>query len=68
MPIMQGPEVLDTIHQENLTFCPIVMMTTENSPAFIVKALSKGASEYIMKPFTEEIINEKILMVTKGAA
>jgi DNA-binding response OmpR family regulator len=41
-------------------------MTTENKPEKIVKALQNGASEYIMKPFTQDILVSKIDTVVKG--
>ncbi len=44
------------------------MVTTENQMDKIVQALAKGANEYIMKPFTREILIEKlsILGITNG--
>jgi two-component system chemotaxis response regulator CheY len=39
------------------------MMTTENSAEKIKKALSLNASEYIMKPFTKDILMNKISLI-----
>jgi DNA-binding response OmpR family regulator len=36
------------------------MMTTENKPEKIMTALQHGAVEYIMKPFTADILVSKI--------
>ncbi|MFK8139062.1 MAG: response regulator [Bdellovibrionales bacterium] len=64
MPVMDGPGFLDHVRENSLTSCPIVMMTTENKPEFIQTAIDKGAVEYIMKPFTDDVLFGKIEMVT----
>ena len=63
MPIMDGLEFLIKNEQESFCSAPIVMMTTENKPEKIKEALKHGASDYIMKPFTADIIENKIEMV-----
>lgn len=63
MPNMTGPEFLEKNKLENLTSSPVIMMTTENKPDKIKKALELGAREYIMKPFTEDILLNKIDLV-----
>lgn len=65
MPVLDGPGLLDIIREESLTSAPIVMMTTNHKPEHIKTALEKGAVEYIMKPFTEDILICKINMVKK---
>ena len=42
---------------------PIVMVTSRNNVNNIAEALQEGASEYIMKPFTKDILFEKLEMV-----
>lgn len=59
MPGMTGPEVLEEIIKRNIK-TPVVMVTTKNSPAEIARVIEIGAKEYIMKPFTREILIEKI--------
>ncbi len=66
MPEMDGPAFLDAVKEQNLTTAPIIMMTTHNKQEDIRVVLEKGASEYIMKPFTEDILICKINMVTKN--
>lgn len=61
MPVMDGEQFLQAVQGKNVG--PIVMMTTENKIEKIQKALGLGASEYIMKPFTIEILLEKINIV-----
>jgi two-component system chemotaxis response regulator CheY len=63
MPNMNGPEFLEANIKLNFTTAPIIMMTTENSPDFIKKALSLNAAEYIMKPFTSDILFNKLSLI-----
>jgi two-component system, chemotaxis family, chemotaxis protein CheY len=44
----------------------IVMVTSESEPAQIERALSVGANEYIMKPFSPDALEEKLLMLGLG--
>lgn len=62
MPEMNGIELLEAMKKKRSSgFRPtIVMVSTENEMDKIVKAMTKGANEYIMKPFTEEILMEKL--------
>ena len=43
----------------------VLMMTSKNSLKDIVEALEKGASDYIMKPFTKDILIGKINAVLR---
>jgi two-component system chemotaxis response regulator CheY len=63
MPNMNGLEFLEKNIELKFTNLPIVMMTTENSPDKIKKALSLNAAEYIMKPFTKDILFNKISLI-----
>lgn len=61
MPVMDGLALLQAVRADRSLPQPkIVMCTTENERAKIVQAIQAGADEYIMKPFTEEIIREKL--------
>jgi two-component system chemotaxis response regulator CheY len=68
MPNMTGIEFLKKNKLELFTNSPVVMMTTENKPDKIKEALENGASEYIMKPFTQDILISKISSVDSAAA
>ena len=68
MPNMTGLEFLQWNFDNNIDDCPIVIMTTENKPENIRQALQLGASEYIMKPFTQDILISKIMAVSDVAA
>ena len=61
MPVMDGITFLKTLRAETVVGQPVVVMcTTESDMSRIVEAISAGANEYIMKPFTEEIVREKL--------
>ena len=62
MPIMDGLTFLKTIkaHPEYNSI-PVTMVTSENEMSKIINAVSEGAKNYIIKPFTQEEILKKIL-------
>ena len=62
MPEMNGIELLEAMkkREKGAPRPTIVMVTTENEMSKIVHAMTKGANEYIMKPFTKEILEEKL--------
>lgn len=62
MPIMEGPETLQNIRKMGIQI-PIVMMTTLSSEENINKMLELGVSEYMIKPFTVDILFQKIEFV-----
>jgi two-component system, chemotaxis family, chemotaxis protein CheY len=39
------------------------MVTTETEVDHIVSALQAGANEYVMKPFTRDVLKEKLELV-----
>lgn len=59
MPVLNGPETLRALKNLGVSV-PTIMMTTKNAPEDIQKMLEAGAAEYIMKPFTADILFEKI--------
>lgn len=63
MPNMNGVEFLEAVNFELAG--NVIMMTTESGIDKMKEALSKGASEYIMKPFSEEILFEKLELFKK---
>jgi len=44
----------------------MMMVTTETEIERVVKALEAGADEYVMKPFTREVIAEKLAILGLG--
>ena len=64
MPVMSGFDFLKQLRAMPGGDKPkVVFCTTENSVANIERAMSAGADEYIMKPFDEFIIREKLLQI-----
>jgi two-component system chemotaxis response regulator CheY len=62
MPVMTGIEFLQNFKQNGANPNVIVIVcTTENELDKIQAALTSGASEYIMKPFDEMILKDKLL-------
>ena len=45
---------------------PVIVLTSKNEPADIASMLERGAREYMMKPFTPDILFEKLRSVTSG--
>lgn len=62
MPNVSGLDALKTLRGNGFTN-PIVMVTSRNNVKNIAEALQNGATEYIMKPFTKDILFEKLEMV-----
>jgi two-component system chemotaxis response regulator CheY len=61
MPEMNGLELLKRLRQDpSLSWLKIVMVTTETEMDHMASALEAGADEYIMKPFTKDILVEKL--------
>ena len=63
MPKLNGPETLRKIKEMGIEI-PTVMMTTKSEQDDIMTMLEAGAKEYIMKPFTIDILFEKISYAT----
>ena len=61
MPVMDGLELLRRIRSSpRLHSVPVVMVTTEAEIDQMTLALQAGATEYVMKPFTKEILADKL--------
>jgi two-component system chemotaxis response regulator CheY len=64
MPEMDGLELLKRLRQNpHLSFLKIIMVTTETELDRMVLALDAGANEYVMKPFTKDILKQKLELV-----
>lgn len=62
MPKLSGLDALKALRAKDFQ-SPIVMVTSRNNVSHISQALQEGANEYIMKPFTKEILFEKLELV-----
>lgn len=64
MPEMNGLELVKQLRQNPaLSSVPIVMVTTETEVPQMAAALEAGANEYVMKPFTKDILIEKLQLM-----
>jgi two-component system, chemotaxis family, chemotaxis protein CheY len=64
MPEMDGLSFVRAVRSDpSYERLPLVMVTTESEPAQVVRALSAGADEYAMKPFTADIILDKLALL-----
>ncbi|HUE02425.1 MAG TPA: response regulator [Bryobacteraceae bacterium] len=61
MPHMNGLEFLEKLRADpRYASIKVIMVTTETEVDQMVKALAAGADEYVMKPFTKEILADKL--------
>jgi len=64
MPVMNGLEFVRQVRAESTwDDVTLVMVTTETETSQMLAALDSGANDYIMKPFTEEIITERLMLL-----
>jgi two-component system chemotaxis response regulator CheY len=63
MPVMNGLDMLKTLRTEGYADIKVMMVTTEAENDFILRALDAGADEYLMKPFDDEALTEKLAMM-----
>lgn len=64
MPVMNGYEFVEAVRaQDEFANHKLVMVTTETEPTQMAKALMAGVDEFVMKPFTSEILIEKLMLI-----
>jgi two-component system chemotaxis response regulator CheY len=64
MPVMSGLELTKAIRtDEKMSNLPILMVTTRGVKEDIVQALQARVSNYVVKPFTPQILKEKIDLI-----
>lgn len=63
MPVMDGLDFLTRMRKVD-KFAPVkvVMVTARNEMEAVMTAVGAGANEYLMKPFTPELLEAKIRM------
>lgn len=67
MPIMDGYEFICQVRADSsYENMKILMVTTESEIEQMVKALEAGADDYVMKPFTTEVISDKLNLLGIG--
>jgi two-component system, chemotaxis family, chemotaxis protein CheY len=64
MPEMNGLEFVKALRADpKFAAVTVVMVTTETHIEQMITALEAGANEYIMKPFTAEMVEDKLRML-----
>ncbi len=64
MPEMNGLELVKKVRaDERFVDLPIIMVTTEGGKAEVITALKAGVNNYIVKPFTPQVLKEKLAAV-----
>ncbi len=62
MPNMEGIELLRNVRKEPepLRDIPFLMVTAEAEKEKVIEAIKAGVDNYVVKPFTAEILKEKL--------
>lgn len=64
MPVMDGIEFVSAVRsQKAFDAVKIVMVTTETECEQVARAMQAGANEYVMKPFTKDVLVAKLSML-----
>ncbi|MCI5633353.1 MULTISPECIES: chemotaxis response regulator CheY [Helicobacter] len=64
MPEMNGLDLVKKVRaDERFKDIPIIMVTTEGGKAEVITALKAGVNNYIVKPFTPQVLKEKLEVV-----
>lgn len=64
MPVMNGIEFTRAVRKDpKLSQLVLLMVTTETEPEQMLRALSAGVDEYLMKPFTRDCLVEKLQLL-----
>ncbi len=64
MPDIKGYEVLQWLRQHPVAkSMPFIMVTSRNDKESVVKAIEAGANSYVVKPYTAEMLAQKITAV-----
>jgi two-component system chemotaxis response regulator CheY len=69
MPVMGGLEFVKNLRATpQHTRTPILMVTTRSVKEDILQAVEAGVSSYILKPFTPQVLKEKIDQILSPAS
>ncbi|CRF47536.1 Chemotaxis regulator-transmits chemoreceptor signals to flagelllar motor components CheY [Helicobacter heilmannii] len=64
MPEMNGLDLVKKVRSDGrFKDLPIIMITTEGGKAEVITALKAGVNNYIVKPFTPQVLKEKLEVV-----
>lgn len=64
MPVMDGLTFVKTIRaHEDYQSLKVMMVTSETEPSKMARALMTGVDEFVMKPFTPDILLTKLQLI-----
>jgi two-component system chemotaxis response regulator CheY len=64
MPVMDGLQFIQAVRmRRDWDDVRIVMVTTETESEQVQRAINAGANEYVMKPFTREVLVAKLSLL-----
>jgi two-component system chemotaxis response regulator CheY len=64
MPVMDGLEFITAVRaRREYDSVRIMMVTTETEIEQVTRAMAAGANEYLMKPFTKEVLTAKLTLL-----
>ena len=67
MPVMNGLDFVKNVRERGEYQKMVLMMvTSESEPKQMVRALHAGADEYLMKPYTADLLFEKLALLGVG--
>ena len=62
MPKMDGFKVLNIMNQYNwIKEIPVIMISSENSPSSVERAYGLGVTDYINRPFDENVVRRRVV-------
>jgi two-component system chemotaxis response regulator CheY len=68
MPVLDGMAFVREVRATpRLAEMRVLMVTTRTELAQVARALEEGADEYLMKPFTREMLVEKLALLGLGS-
>jgi two-component system chemotaxis response regulator CheY len=68
MPTMSGLELLKAVRADgDLSKTPFLMVTAEALKENVIEAVKAGVNNYIVKPFTAEVLEDKIKKIIDAA-
>ncbi|MBO6739509.1 MAG: response regulator [Phycisphaerales bacterium] len=59
MPNMDGLTFVKTFRETDKT-TPLIMVTTEAEKSRVIEAIKAGVNNYVVKPFTPDLLSERI--------
>lgn len=67
MPNMMGIDLLRQVRSDDaLKSLPFLMVTAESQKENVIEAVQAGVSNYIVKPFTAETLEQKLELIFKA--